>query len=55
MVEQLDSESRSDVNVSNKEYEALMDAARSHMNAAQAYFEAARQMVLVGREEGVKK
>lgn len=34
------------VSTDDKEYNVLMDAARSHMNAAQAYFEAAREMMM---------
>lgn len=40
-----------EVNVKNKEYETLMDAARTHMNAAQAYFEAARRLMGTGPNE----
>lgn len=40
-----------EVNTRDKEYDVLMDAARTHMNAAQAYFEAARQLMMVGPEE----
>lgn len=41
----------SEVNTKDKEYKVLMDAAHTHMNAAQAYFEAARQLMMVGPEE----
>lgn len=40
-----------DINVEDKEYEVLMDAARTHMNAAQAYFEAARNLMMVGPDK----
>lgn len=35
----------------NKEYEILMDAARTHMNAAQSYFEAAKNIMMVTNKE----